>query len=96
MQSELEVLLPFKSHQLPHSYPYVSHAIFNAGATSFCGIDWPLAVKEVLTRPVHAATFPVFKKQISGQMSADGLGLLWQCNVFGHYVLVSFTLYVAL
>ncbi len=40
-------------------------------------------------RPIYAATYPVFKKQVTGELSEDGLGWIWQCNVFGHYVLVS-------
>jgi 3-keto steroid reductase len=76
---------PLKS--LP-SYPYVSHLIMNAGIACFTGIDWICATKQVLTEPMVAFTMPVFNLQSSGDMSLDGLGYVWQSNVFGHYALV--------
>lgn len=50
---------------------------------------------------VEAVTAPIFYTQEVGQLSQDGLGWVWQCNVFGHYVLVcvvdpEFILYVDL
>ncbi|TFK56202.1 NAD(P)-binding protein [Heliocybe sulcata] len=73
--------------EIMQNYPYVSHLICNAGVVDLIGLDWPQAVKEVLTNPVQAVTAPSFYKQSVGQMSDDGLGWVWQCNVFGHYVL---------
>lgn len=74
------------------SYPYVSHLICNAGVVNLVGIDWLQAVKEVLTSPVTAVTAPSFYRQAVGQLSDDGLGWVWQCNVFGHYVLVGISI----
>ncbi|TFL00623.1 NAD(P)-binding protein [Pterulicium gracile] len=75
------------SEQIAHRYPYISHIICNAGVGGLIGIDWPVAIKQVLTTPVAAVTTPLFNLQRSGEISADGLGWVWQCNVFGHYVL---------
>lgn len=62
--------------------------ILNAGLGAFSGIDWFRAVYEVLTDLKAAVTSPGFKIQTAGKISGDGLGWVWQCNVFGHYVLV--------
>lgn len=70
-------------------YPYVSHLIFNAGVAPFRGLNWPLAIYEICTNLVNAITKPVYYLQDVGKFSPDGLGLVWQSNVFGHYVLVS-------
>jgi 3-keto steroid reductase len=37
---------------------------------------------------VKAVTAPIYYMQEVGQLSQDGLGWVWHCNVFGHYVLV--------
>ncbi|KAF8607478.1 NAD(P)-binding protein [Ceratobasidium sp. AG-I] len=69
-------------------FPYVSHMVLNAGVGSFTGINWPRAVYELCTSFKTAITAPGFKLQAIGEMSDDGLGWVWQCNVFGHYTLV--------
>jgi 3-keto steroid reductase len=33
-------------------------------------------------------TIPEYNIQRRAMMSDDGLGWVWQCNVFGHYILV--------
>lgn len=35
-----------------------------------------------------AMTTPKFYTQSWGELSQDGYGFTWQCNVFGHYTLV--------
>ncbi|KAF8632001.1 hypothetical protein AX17_004946 [Amanita inopinata Kibby_2008] len=68
-------------------YPYVSHFIFNAGLASFSRMHWPTAIKQVLLDPMNAVTQPAFYLQHTGELSIDGLGWVWQCNFFGHFVL---------
>ncbi|KII96003.1 hypothetical protein PLICRDRAFT_170589 [Plicaturopsis crispa FD-325 SS-3] len=68
-------------------YPYVSHMVFNAGLASFSGIDWLAAIKQIAMTPITAVTTPNFHLQHAGEMSVDGLGWVWQCNLFGHYAL---------
>lgn len=70
------------------SYPYISHLIFNAGVACFKGIIWSSAVHQLLTDWISAVTAPSFYIQSVGDLSPDRLGWVWQCNVFGHYVLV--------
>jgi len=69
-------------------YPYVSHLICNAGVVSAKGIDWVGAWIQVFTDFIGAFTAPTFIKQHVGELSVDGLGWVWQCNLFGHYALV--------
>ncbi|KAG6820227.1 hypothetical protein H0H93_003729 [Arthromyces matolae] len=69
-------------------YPYVSHLILNAGVGSFCAIDWIGAFKQLIVEPVNGVTAPKYYTQHSGEISIDGLGWVWQSNLFGHYVLV--------
>ncbi|KAG8762570.1 UDP-glucuronic acid decarboxylase 1 [Ceratobasidium sp. 423] len=68
-------------------FPYITHLILNAGIGDFVGINWPLAIWEICTRFKTAVTAPGFKIQGTGKMSEDGLGWVWQCNIFGHFVL---------
>lgn len=70
-------------------FPYVSHMVLNAGVGSFTGINWWGAAYEICTGFKTAVTAPGYKIQATGEMSGDGLGWVWQCNIFGHYVLVS-------
>ncbi|KAG8678326.1 hypothetical protein FRC09_019928, partial [Ceratobasidium sp. 395] len=76
------------AESIKQRFPYVSHMVLNAGVGSFLGIDWPLAIYELCTGFKTAMTAPGFKLQATGKMSDDGLGWVWQCNVFGHYILV--------
>lgn len=69
-------------------YPYISHIVLNAGVGSFTGINWWGAAYEICTGFKTAVTAPGYKIQATGQMSGDGLGWVWQCNIFGHYALV--------
>lgn len=74
-------------------YPYVSHIICNAGVAPFLHISWFGLVKQILINFLDAVTYPRYNVQQGGLMSEDGLGWVWQCNVFGHYILVSTRIY---
>ena len=52
------------------------------------GLDWPVCIQQLVTEPIVALTSPLYKLQRKGERSVDGLGWVWQCNVFGHYVMV--------
>ncbi|KAG6831902.1 hypothetical protein H0H87_003553 [Tephrocybe sp. NHM501043] len=73
--------------ELTVKYPYVSRLILNAGVASFSAIDWVGCVKQIIKEPVNAITAPVYYSQHTGEISLDGLGWVWQCNLFSHYVL---------
>ncbi|KAG8218311.1 hypothetical protein J3R82DRAFT_3925 [Butyriboletus roseoflavus] len=73
--------------EIAQNYPYVSHLICNAGVACFTRIVWPLAFHQLLTDWIAAVTAPRYFLQRVGDVSQDGLGWVWQCNVFGHYIL---------
>ncbi|KAI0035642.1 hypothetical protein K488DRAFT_18021, partial [Vararia minispora EC-137] len=74
-------------NKLGRTYPYISHVICNAGVAPFVRINWLLLLKQSLASPLDALTYPKYNVQETGKMSNDGLGWVWQCNVFGHYIL---------
>jgi 3-keto steroid reductase len=71
-----------------HRYPYITHIFCNAGVGAFEGVDWAKAICQILRNPIEAMTYPCYKIQRKGQLSEDGLGWVWQCNVLGHYLMV--------
>ncbi|KAG8998562.1 hypothetical protein FRB94_006772 [Tulasnella sp. JGI-2019a] len=73
--------------QVERSYSYISHLVCNAGIMDFSHINYWLAIKHFLSGPIDFATYPIFKVQYVGSTSPEGLGLTFQCNLFGHYIL---------
>lgn len=71
-----------------YRFPYVSHLICNAGVVSFKSLDLVKAWTQVFTDFVGSMTSPNYVVQHVGELSVDGLGWVWQCNLFGHYALV--------
>lgn len=51
-------------------------------------MDWAKAAWQLCTSPLLAMTAPTFYSQHQGELSVDGLGWVWQCNVFSHFCLV--------
>ena len=71
----------------------MSHLVCNAGVAPFLHISWPRLLQQFwqdlcVLKPFEFVTHPRFNIQRSAMMSDDGLGWVWQCNVFGHYVIV--------
>ena len=71
----------------------MSHLVCNAGVAPFLRISWPLFLQQFLQdtcrlKPFEFAVHPRFNIQHTSIMSEDGLGWAWQCNVFGHYIIV--------
>jgi len=67
--------------------PYISHLVCNAGFASFKCIDWAGCISQLIRNPVDAMARPDYYVQYVGEVSPDNLGLVWQSNVFGHFVL---------
>ncbi|PWN46334.1 NAD(P)-binding protein [Ceraceosorus guamensis] len=72
--------------EVTQRYGYITHLVLNAGGAAWIGLDWPLAVWQVLTSLHVAVTLPKYKLQRSGDRSSDGYGWVWQANVGAHYV----------
>jgi len=68
-------------------YPYVSHVICNAAIGSFAGIDTYAAIWQSIFDPIGATSHPIYLLQSSGTLSDDGIGKVWQCNIFSHYLI---------
>lgn len=84
--SSVRSVLEF-GEEMARYYPYVSHLICNAGVATYKHLDIGIFLMQCLESPLKAVQYPAFNVQKAGVTSGDGLGFVWQCNVFGHYVL---------
>lgn len=75
-------------YDLNKKFTHIDYIFINAAQGSYSGIDWVGAFKSVATNLIDAVTFPTYKIQRVGLKSADGLGLVFQGNVFGPYYLI--------
>ncbi|EGV65505.1 3-keto-steroid reductase [Yamadazyma tenuis] len=75
-------------YDLNKKYPHIDYAFMNSVQTCYAGIDWVYAIKDVLKSPVNAVTEAHMKIQKKGLKSHDGMGLMFQGNVFGPYYLL--------
>ncbi|KAK6197988.1 putative 3-keto-steroid reductase [Scheffersomyces amazonensis] len=75
-------------YDLNKRYKHIDYLFINAAQGVYEGIDWLGAVKEILVNPVEGVTNPTYKIQKVGVKSKDGLGLVFQANVFGPYYLI--------
>lgn len=84
--SSVRSVLEF-GEEMAQKYPYISHLICNAGVATFKRLDIRIFLMQCIESPLKAVQYPAFNVQKAGVTSGDGLGFVWQCNVFGHYVL---------
>ncbi|XBW36341.1 hypothetical protein QEN19_001921 [Hanseniaspora menglaensis] len=75
-------------YTLSKKFNRIDYFFVNAAQGVYDGIDWIGATKEIMTSPVEAVTHPHYKIQKMGVKSSDGLGLVFQANVFGPYYLL--------
>ncbi|KAJ6515065.1 hypothetical protein C8R47DRAFT_1206411 [Mycena vitilis] len=69
-------------------FSYISHLILNAGIAQIVGI-WPWStITQFIAHPSAAMRAPRYLMERVGDQSSDGLGLVWQTNVLGNYVLL--------
>ncbi|KAG8904402.1 hypothetical protein FRB99_001824 [Tulasnella sp. 403] len=73
--------------EISKRYPYITHLVLNAGIISYKGMDWSIAILQLLTDYKGALTAPAYKLQHIGETNEEGLGWTWLCNVFGHYII---------
>ncbi|KAF9035039.1 NAD(P)-binding protein [Hymenopellis radicata] len=73
--------------EIKKNYPYISHLICNAGNASYDRISWTLLLKQMLTDPFSIVSQPAFNLHVTGERSVDGLGWMFQANLFSHYVM---------
>ncbi|SMN21642.1 similar to Saccharomyces cerevisiae YLR100W ERG27 3-keto sterol reductase [Maudiozyma saulgeensis] len=75
-------------YELKKQYKAIHYLFINAAQGVYDGIDWFNAVKDVMMNPLDAVTYPTYKIQKVGVKSADGMGLVFQANVFGPYYFI--------
>lgn len=75
-------------YDLTKNYSKIDYLFLNSVQTCYAGVDWGMAIRDILKDPLKSVTDGMFKIQKSGLKSDDGMGLLFQGNVFGPYYLV--------
>ncbi|CAK7894279.1 3-keto-steroid reductase Erg27p [[Candida] anglica] len=75
-------------YDINKKFKKVDYFFVNAAQGVYSGIDWVGATKEILKNPIEGVTNPTYKTQRVGVKSRDGLGLVFQANVFGPYYLI--------
>lgn len=75
-------------YELNKKFPRIDYVFLNSAQGSFSGIDWIGAVNEIFANPLEAVTNPTYKIQKVGLKTNDGLGLVFQANVFGPYYFI--------
>lgn len=76
------------SHELSKKFSHIDYVFVNAAHGVYDGIDWYGACKAILNNLLDAVTFPTYKLQRVGVRSEDGMGAVFQGNVFGPYYLL--------
>lgn len=69
-------------------YNKIDYVYLNACYTMFDGIDWAMAAKEMFTNPMESFTVGSFKKQRLSRVSNDGIGSVFQANVFAPWFII--------
>lgn len=75
-------------YDLNKKFSRIDYVFLNSAQGSFSGIDWVGAVKEIIADPLEAVTNPTYKIQKVGLKTSDGLGLVFQANVFGPFYFI--------
>ncbi|SSD61670.1 probable 3-keto-steroid reductase [Saccharomycodes ludwigii] len=75
-------------YELNKKYQEINYFFVNAAQGVYDGISWLGACKEILSDPIEGVTNPHYKIQRIGVKTDDGLGTVFQANVFGPYYLI--------
>lgn len=78
--------------QLQERYKKIDYLFCNAGGGDFQGVDFLIATTQILSGLKNAVTYPRFKIERAGRLSEDGIGWVFQINVFAHYFLAQMLL----
>ena len=63
--------------------------IFNAGVAEVVALNWIAVIEQFVTDPILLFTLPRYLIERVGSKTKDGIGLIFQANVFGHYYIVN-------
>lgn len=75
-------------YDLNKKFKHIDYVFINAAQGVYSGIDWVGATKSICVNLLDAVTFPTYKIQRVGVKSGDGMGLVFQGNVFGPYYFI--------
>ncbi|KAI8393584.1 uncharacterized protein BYT42DRAFT_551563 [Radiomyces spectabilis] len=75
-------------HQIREKYNHVNYLFCNAGILSALGIKWSRLFFYFLKDPVGLMERSDATIQAMGELNPDGMGRVFACNVFGHYVMM--------
>lgn len=75
-------------NDLTLKFSHIDYVFINAAQGVYSGINWTEAFKSILRNLLDAVTFPTYKIQRMGVKSKDGMGLVFQGNVFGPYYFI--------
>lgn len=74
----------------------MNYLFCNAGILSALGLNWKHLFYMVFTDPVGLMERSDATIQNVGEINEDGMGKVFAANVFGHYVMVNFSLYLTM
>lgn len=74
--------------ELRKKFSHVDHLFINAAQGCYSGINWFKAFQSIFCNLLDAVTYPTYKIQMVGAKSKDGMGLIFQGNVFGPYYFI--------
>ncbi|KAI9361493.1 hypothetical protein BD770DRAFT_317288 [Pilaira anomala] len=69
-------------------YPHVNYLFCNAGILTTLGVNWKLIFYLLFTDPIGLLERSDATIQPIGEINEDGMGKVFACNVFGHYVMM--------
>lgn len=75
-------------YSLSKNYSQINYFFVNAAQSTYSGINWLQAFGDIAKGPLAAVTAPKYKVQRTGIKTGDGMGLVFQANVFGPYYLL--------
>lgn len=76
------------AYEMKRRYRQIDFIFFNSSYSQMGGIDYWQAAKDVMSSPLRAFTVGTFKIQGKPRLSADGMGAVFQANVFAPWFLV--------
>jgi 17beta-estradiol 17-dehydrogenase/3beta-hydroxysteroid 3-dehydrogenase len=73
---------------ISYRYKRLDFLFCNAGLLSASGIKWGQVITLFLKNPVNFIESSDATQQIMGEINDDQVGLVFACNVLGHYIMI--------
>ncbi|QPG74442.1 hypothetical protein FOA43_001771 [Brettanomyces nanus] len=75
-------------YKLKKDYPKLDYLFLNASQNAHDHFDYFAATKQMLSDPIGASTCPEYKMEKVGVKTKDGMGFVFQVNVFGPFYFI--------